>query len=92
VKDSERDLGVIIGKDCKNNQQADKSINQANIALERMRKTFQFFNVKLLKILYPTYIRPYLQFATSVWNVLSEKAHNKNREYSEEDNKNGIRN
>ncbi len=51
----------------------EKSINQANIALGRMRKTFQFFNVKLLKILYPTYIRPYLEFATLVWNVLSEK-------------------
>ena len=23
--------------------------------------------------MYPTYIRPYLEFATSVWNVLSEK-------------------
>ena len=73
VTDSERDLGVIIGKDCKNSQQAEKSINQANIALGRMRKTFQFFNVKLFKILYPTYIRPYLEFATPVWNVLSEK-------------------
>jgi hypothetical protein len=73
VTDSERDLGVIIGKDCKNDKQAEKSINQANIALGRMRKTFQFFNVKLFKILYPTYIRPYLEFATPVWNVLSEK-------------------
>jgi hypothetical protein len=47
VTDSERDLGEIIGKGCKNSQQAEKSINQANIALGRMRKTFQFFNVKL---------------------------------------------
>jgi len=38
-----------------------------------MRKTFQFFNVKLFKTLYPTYIKPYLEFATPVWNVLSEK-------------------
>ncbi len=34
-------LGVIIVKDCKNNQQAEKSINQANIALGRMRKTLK---------------------------------------------------
>jgi len=27
VTDSERDLGVIVGKDFKNNQQAEKSIN-----------------------------------------------------------------
>ena len=58
MTDSERDLGVIIGKDCKNNQQAEKFINQADIELGRMRKTIQFFNVKLLRILYPTYIRP----------------------------------
>jgi len=53
VTDSERDLGVIIGKDCKNSQQAEKSINQANIALGRMRKTFQFFYCKTFKNFVP---------------------------------------
>ena len=86
MTDSERDLGVIIGKDCKNSQQAEKSINQANIALGRMRKTFQFLNFV-----------PYLHKTISrIRNACVErvirKAHNKNREYSEEGNKNGIRN
>jgi hypothetical protein len=40
---SERDLGVIIGKDCKNNQQAEKFINQADIELGRMRKNISIF-------------------------------------------------
>jgi hypothetical protein len=73
VTEEERDLGVIIAKNCKNNRQAEKSINQANYALGRMRKTFKFFNFKLFNIVYPTYIRPYLEFATPVWNNLSEK-------------------
>ncbi len=38
-----------------------------------MRKTFRFFNIKLFRILYPTYIRPQLEFASSVWNSLSSK-------------------
>ncbi len=33
--------GPGCNKDCKNNQQAEKSINQANIALGRMRKTLK---------------------------------------------------
>ena len=37
-------------------------------------KTFKFFNIKLFKILYPTFIRPYLEFATPVWNVLSKES------------------
>ena len=38
-----------------------------------MRKTFKFFNIKLFRILYPTFIRPHLEFASSVWNVLSKE-------------------
>ena len=38
-----------------------------------MRRTFQFFNIKLFRILYPTFIRPHLEFASSVWNVLSKE-------------------
>ena len=32
------------------------------------------FNIKLFRILYPTYIRPQLEFASSVWNSLSKES------------------
>jgi hypothetical protein len=37
-----------------------------------MRKTFRFFNKEFLKLLYPTFIRPHLEFATSAWNRMSK--------------------
>ena len=74
VTEVEKDLGVIIDRNGKNSQQATRAISQANKALGRMRKTFKFFNIKLFKILYPTFIRPYLEFATPVWNVLSKES------------------
>ena len=73
VTEVEKDLGVIIDRNGKNSQQATRAISQANYALGRMRKTFKFF-IKLFKILYPTFIRPYLEFATPVWNVLSKES------------------
>ena len=73
VTNAEKDLGVIIANNGKNNLQAEKSINRANHELGKMRKTFKFFNIKLFRILYPTFIRPQLEFASSVWNVLSKE-------------------
>ena len=73
VTEAEKDLGIIIANNCKNNLQAEKSINKANYELGRMRKTFQFFNIKLFRILYPTFIRPHLEFASAVWNKLSKE-------------------
>ena len=72
LKEVEKDLDVMIARKGKNNQQARRDISHANYALGRMRKTFKFFNIKLFRILYPTFIRPYLEFATPVWNVLSK--------------------
>ena len=70
---AEKDLGIIISSDGKNNRQAIKAVNKANAELGRLRKTFQFFNIKLFKILYPTFIRPHLEFASSVWNNFSKE-------------------
>jgi len=38
-----------------------------------IRKTFRLFNVNLFKKLCPTFIRPRLDFASSVWNTLSKR-------------------
>ena len=34
--------------------------------------TFKHFTIDVVKIVYPTYIRPHLEFASSVWNALSK--------------------
>ena len=38
-----------------------------------MRNTFKYFTSDVVKILYPVYIRPHLEFAAPVWNTLSEE-------------------
>ena len=43
-------------------------MSKATRILGMMRKTFRFFNKELSKLLYPTFIRPHLEFAPSAWN------------------------
>ena len=58
--EEEKDLGVIVSSNGRNERQPVKATTRANLELGRMRKTFQLFNIKLFKILYPTFIRPHL--------------------------------
>jgi hypothetical protein len=74
----------------KNDRQAIKAINRAKLELSRMRKTLQFFNIKLFKILHPKFIKPHLEFAASVWNSFS-KENIKERKVCKKSNKDGDR-
>ena len=70
--EAEKDLGVVVDNSGKSSRQVQAAVSKANSALGRMRATFQFFNIKLFKILYPTFVRPHLEFASSVWNSMSK--------------------
>jgi len=41
----EKDLGVMISSDGRNNKQVESAVSKANRALGRMRKTFKYFNI-----------------------------------------------
>ena len=69
----EKDLGVRITADGRCSQQVEAAANKASWILGRIRKTFRYFNLDLCKKLYPTFVRPHLEFASSVWNTLSSK-------------------
>ena len=69
--DAEKDLGVLIENNSKSSKQIQSAVSRANSILGRMRKTFKFFNIKLFKIIYPTYIRPHLEFGSVVWNSMT---------------------
>jgi ribonuclease P/MRP protein subunit RPP40 len=70
--ESERDLGVIISSNGKTSEQVWAAVSKATRILGLMRKTFRFFNKELFKHLYPTFIRPHLEFASSAWNGMSK--------------------
>ncbi len=42
-------------------------INRANQILGRIKKSVAVFDCKLMRSLYLTFIRPYLEFAVPVW-------------------------
>ena len=69
----ERDLGIIISDDGSFEPQVNASIARANKVLGKMRNTFKYFTSDIVKILYPVYIRPHLEFAAPVWNALSKE-------------------
>ena len=71
--ETEKDLGVIITTDGKCSAQVEAGVNKASWMLGRLRKTFRYFDLNLCKKLYPTFVRPHLEFASSVWNTLSKK-------------------
>jgi hypothetical protein len=68
--DMERDLGVIFSTNLKWKNQVITASNKANQMLGRIKKSFAQFDCKLLRNLYVTFIRPFLEFAIPVWSPI----------------------
>jgi hypothetical protein len=64
----ERDLGVMISSDLKWKHHTAYCANKANRVLGMLKRTFEHFDLDMVKILYTTFVRPHLEFAASVWN------------------------
>jgi hypothetical protein len=64
----ERDLGVIISKDLKWKNQVEKATNKANAVLGVLKRTFSHWTPETVKILYTTFVRPHLEYASSAWS------------------------
>ena len=69
--EAEKDLGIIISANESHTTQVTSAIAKANRCLGRFRNTFKYFTSKVMKILYPVYIRPHIEFSSVVWNDLS---------------------
>ena len=68
----ERDLGVMVSSDCRWRNQVNAAASKANRVLGMMRNTFRFWTDDIARMIYPTFIRPHLEFASSVWNPSSK--------------------
>ena len=64
----ERDLGIMISSDMKWKTQTNNACNEAISVLGRIRNTFKYFDSNIVKIIYPTFVRPHIEFAIQVWN------------------------
>jgi ribonucleases P/MRP protein subunit RPP40 len=65
--DLERDLGIMFSTSLKWKNQVITATNRANQMLDRIKKSFALFDCKLMRSLYLTFIRPYLELAVPVW-------------------------
>ena len=68
--ETERDLGVIFNTSLKWKNQITTASNKANQMLGRIKKSFASFDRKLLRSLYLTFVRPFLEFAVPVWSPI----------------------
>ena len=67
----EKDLGIMVSANGTNTEQVEAAVNKASWVLGRIRKTFRYFDMNLFKKLYPTFVRPHLEFASAAWNNMS---------------------
>ncbi len=80
----EKDLGVMISSDGRNNKQVELAVSKANRALGRTRKTFKYFNIQLFKVLYPAFVR-------HIWKLYQRYGIQCRGENSKKGYKNGYR-
>ena len=70
---NERDLGIQIKHNLKWDLQCILAADKANKMLGTLKKTFKFWTIRSLKILYTSYIRPHLEYACQAWNPYHKK-------------------
>ena len=65
---AECDLGVIISNDLKWKFQIQKAANKANVTFGILKRTFSHWTPETVKILYTAFVRPHLEYASSLWS------------------------
>ena len=68
ITDQQRDLGIIITKDFKWQQQTEKSCKTANRVLGFIARNFRYKNKELIHPLYKSLVRPHLEHAVQFWS------------------------
>ena len=70
---SEKDLGVTLSDDLKWDEHVRLIKNKANGLLGTLRKSFRNWNTRAFKVLFISYVRPLLEYASPVWNPMTKK-------------------
>jgi hypothetical protein len=64
----EKDVGVKITSDMKPRKHCEEAANRANGVLSQIARAFHFRDRFIFKRLYVQYVRPHLDYCSSVWN------------------------
>ena len=69
----ERDLGVTINNKLKWNNHIDKAVLVANNMICKLKNSFKYWDAVSFNKLYSAFVRPHLEYCTSVWNPILKK-------------------
>ena len=69
----EKDLGVVMSNNLKFCDQATHAANKASRALGILKRTFRTWKKEIFLTLYPTFVRPHLEYTASVWSPYKKK-------------------
>ena len=69
----EKDIGVILTDNLKPARQCAEAARKASAVLTQISKVFHYRDRFTFKKLYIQYVRPHLEYATSVWNPWQQK-------------------
>jgi len=64
----EKDLGVYIKNDLKQEKQSKHSIKKANMVLSLISRNFEYKSKEIIIPLYKSLVRPHLEYAVSFWS------------------------
>ena len=69
----ERDLGIMISSNLKNEHQVISVVAKANMTLSIFRRTFSCWTPNNFKTLYTAFVRPNLEYAAPAWSPYYNK-------------------
>ena len=67
-KCTECDLGVLVSSDGTCHEKVNSAASKTNCLIGLMKSTLSSWSDELARIIYPTFVRTHLEFASSVWN------------------------
>ena len=72
-EEKDHHLGVWIDSKLKFSNHVEHAVSKANQILELIRRSFTYLDIPLLKQLYTSMVRPYLEYGNVVWHPLFQK-------------------
>ena len=80
VTECERNLPVLLSADGTKHKQVNSAASKTNRVLRLMKSTFCYWSDEIVRSIYPKFVRPYLEFTSSVWNQNLEYYYSKSIE------------
>jgi hypothetical protein len=69
----EKDLGVLVDCDLDLSKHIEAQVNKANRILGLIRRSFEYMDKDIMKLMFCALVRPHLEYACSVWSPRYEK-------------------